>query len=125
MGKTNYSVARVVNYTKQSIGKAERHNERKNTNYSNMNVDLEQTKNNVYYKTCNTTYNERLKELVNTGKISLRVLKDNAKVFDFYAIFVSICKSNTFNHLLMIKVITKNYYAGMLLIFQFVENETY
>ena len=45
MGKTNYSVARVVTYTKQSIGKAERHNERKNTNYTNMNVDLEQTKN--------------------------------------------------------------------------------
>lgn len=45
-------------------------------------------------------------------------------VFDFHAIIVSIGKSNTFNHLL-IKVITKNYYAGMLLIFQFVENETY
>ena len=82
MGKTNYSVARVVTYTKQSIGKAERHNERKNTNYSNMNVDLEQTKNNVYYKTCNKTYNERLKELVNIGKVSLRGLKDNAKIFD-------------------------------------------
>lgn len=82
MGKTNYSVARVVTYTKQSIGKAERHNERKNTNYSNMNVDLEQTKNNVHYKPCNTTYNERLKELVDTGKISLRGLKDTAKIFD-------------------------------------------
>ncbi len=82
MGKTNYSVARVVTYTKQSIGKAEKHNERKNTNYSNMNVNLEQTKNNVHYKTCNTTYNERLKELVDTGKISLRGLKDNAKIFD-------------------------------------------
>ena len=82
MDKTNYSVARVVTYTKQSIGKAERHNERKNQTYSNMNVDLEQTKNNVYYKTCNTTYNERLKELVDTGKVSLRGLKDNAKVFD-------------------------------------------
>ena len=82
MGKTNYSVARVVTYTKQSIGKAERHNERKNTNYSNMNVDLEQTKNNVYYKTCNKTYNERLKELVDIGKVSLRGLKDNAKIFD-------------------------------------------
>ena len=82
MGKTNYSVARVVTYTKQNIVKAERHNERKNQTYSNMNVDLEQTKNNVYYKTCNTTYNERLKELVYTGKVSLRGLKDNAKVFD-------------------------------------------
>ena len=82
MEKTNYSVARVVNYTKQNIGKAERHNERKNKVYSNMNVDLEQTKNNVHYKTCNTSYNERLKELVDTGKISLRGLKDNAKIFD-------------------------------------------
>ena len=82
MEKTNYSVARVVTYTKQSIGKAERHNERKNTNYSNINVDLEQTKNNIHYKTCNTTYNKRLKELVDENKISLRGLKDNAKVFD-------------------------------------------
>ena len=82
MEKTNYSVARVVTYTKQSIGKAERHNERKNKVYSNMNVDLEQTKNNVYYKTCGKSYNERLKELVDTGKVSLRGLKDNAKVFD-------------------------------------------
>lgn len=82
MEKTNYSVARVVTYTKQSIGKAERHNERKNQSYSNMNVDLEQTKNNVYYKTCNKTYNERLKELIDENKVSLRGLKDNAKIFD-------------------------------------------
>ena len=82
MGKTNYSVARVVTYTRQSIGKAERHNERKNKVYSNMNVDLEQTKNNIHYKACNTTYNERLKELVDENKVSLRGLKDNAKIFD-------------------------------------------
>lgn len=82
MGKTNYSVARVVTYTRQSIGKAERHNERKNQTYSNMNVDLEQTKNNIHYKTCDKSYNERLKELVDTGKVSLRGLKDNANVFD-------------------------------------------
>ena len=82
MEKTNYSVARVVTYTKQSISKAERHNERKNQSYSNMNVDLEQTKNNVYYKTCDKTYNERLKELIDENKVSLRGLKDNAKIFE-------------------------------------------
>ena len=65
--KTNYSVARVKTYTKTSVVKAERHNERKNTSYSNMNIDLEQTPNNVYYKKCNSTYNERLKELINNG----------------------------------------------------------
>ena len=58
--KTNYSVARVETYTKTSITKAERHNERKNKSYSNMNVDLEQTSNNIHYKRCETTYNEKL-----------------------------------------------------------------
>lgn len=80
--KTNYSVARVETYTKTSITKAERHNERKNKSYSNMNVDLEQTPNNIHYKRCETTYNEKLNELIDIGQVSLRGLKDNAKVFD-------------------------------------------
>lgn len=80
--KTNYSVARVETYTKVSIIKAERHNERKNSSYANMNIDLTQTPNNVHYKRCETTYNERLKELVNNGQVSLRGLKDNAKIYD-------------------------------------------
>ena len=44
--------------------------------------DLAQTQNNVHYKKCDGTYNERLKEMINTGDVSLRGLKDNAKVFD-------------------------------------------
>lgn len=82
MDKTNYSVARVETYTRVSIVKAERHNERKNKSYSNMNVDLTQTPNNVHYKKCKSTYNERLKEMIDDGEISLRGLKDNAKIFD-------------------------------------------
>ena len=82
MDKTNYSVARVQTYTRVSIQKAERHNERKNKSYSNMNVDLTQTSNNVYYKRCKKTYNQRLKEMIENGYLSLRGLKDNAKVFD-------------------------------------------
>ena len=66
--KTNYSVARVETYTKTSITKVERHNERKNKSYSNMNVDLTQTPNNVHYKRCETTYNEKLKEFINNLK---------------------------------------------------------
>lgn len=82
MDKTNYSVARVETYTRASVVKAERHNERKNKSYSNMNVDLTQTSKNVHYKKCKNTYNERLKEMIDDGEISLRGLKDNAKVFD-------------------------------------------
>ncbi len=80
--KTNYSVARVETYTKTSITKAERHNERKNKSYSNMNVDLEQTSNNIHYKRCETTYNEKLKELIDSGQVSLRGLRKDAKLFD-------------------------------------------
>ena len=82
MNKTNYSVARVETYTKASITKAERHNERKNKSYSNMNVDIEQTQNNIHYKRCETTYNEKLKELLDKGQVSLRGLRENAKLFD-------------------------------------------
>ena len=82
MSKTNYSVARVETYTKTSITKAERHNERKNKSYSNMNVDLEQTPNNVHYKRCETTYNENLKEMLDSGQVSLRGLRANANLFD-------------------------------------------
>ena len=82
MDKTNYSVARVETYARASVVKAERHNERKNKSYSNMNVDLTQTSKNVHYKKCKNTYNEKLKEMIDDGEISLRGLKDNAKVFD-------------------------------------------
>ena len=48
----NYAVARVQQYTRASIGKSERHIERKNQNYENMNVDLSQTPRNVHFQSC-------------------------------------------------------------------------
>ena len=83
MAKTNYTVARVQTRTKNSIGKYERHNERKNEYYANMNVDLTQTEKNVHFKSCgNLTYNETLDRMVADGKVSLRGLKADAKVYD-------------------------------------------
>lgn len=79
----NYAVARVVQYTQAGIGKAERHIERKNQNYENMNVDLSQTPQNVHFKRCeDPTYNQHLNRLVEEGSVSLRGLKQDAKVFD-------------------------------------------
>ena len=79
----NYAVARVVQYTQAGIGKAERHIERKNQNYENMNVDLSQTPQNVHFKRCeDPTYNQHLNKLVEEGSVSLRGLKQDAKVFD-------------------------------------------
>ena len=47
-----------------------------------MNVDLDQTPNNIHYKRCETTYNDKLKELIDIGQVSLRGLKKDAKLFD-------------------------------------------
>ena len=46
----NYSVARVEQHTASGIGKSERHIERKNESYENMNVDLSRTPLNVHFK---------------------------------------------------------------------------
>ena len=79
----NYAVARVQQYTKASIGKSERHIERKNQNYENMNVDLSQTPRNVHFQSCgDLTYNATLDKLVEEGTVSLRGLKPDAKLFD-------------------------------------------
>ena len=79
----NYAVARVQQYTKASIGKSERHIERKNESYENMNVDLTQTPRNVHFQSCgDLTYNAYLDKLVEEGAISLRGLRPDAKLFD-------------------------------------------
>ena len=79
----NYAVARVQQYTKASIGKSERHIERKNQNYENMNVDLSQTPRNVHFQSCgDLTYNSTLDKMIEEGSVSLRGLKPDAKLFD-------------------------------------------
>jgi len=83
MSRQNFSVARVETRTRESISKYERHNERKNEHYGNMNVDLSRTPMNVHFKSCgDMTYNEALDKLVADGKVSLRGLKKDAKIFD-------------------------------------------
>ena len=83
MARQNYSVARVKTRTQESVGKFERHIERKNEHYANMNVDLERAPMNVQYKGCSElTYNEMLQRLVDEGKVSMRGLRKDAKVFD-------------------------------------------
>lgn len=83
MSKKNYSVARVVTHTQSTIGKCERHNERKNESYANMNVDTYRCSMNVHFKNCGElTYNEQLNKLIAEKKVCMRGLKADAKVFD-------------------------------------------
>ena len=83
MEKKNFTVARIVTHTRSGIGKCERHNERKNESYGNMNVDLTRTPMNIHFRDCGgKTYNETLDKLVADGTVSLRGLKEDAKVYD-------------------------------------------
>ena len=83
MTKQNFCVARVETRTRASVGKFERHIERENESYENMNVDLSRTPMNVSYKSCgDLTYNERLDQMITEGMVSLKGLKADATVFD-------------------------------------------
>lgn len=59
MAEGNFSVVRVDKITASGAQKVERHNERKNESYGNINVDLERSPLNVHFKdTGGLTYNE-------------------------------------------------------------------
>ena len=83
MPKGDFSVARVEKRTRASVGKFERHIERKNESYENMNVDLSRTPMNVHFQGCGElTYNEHLDRLIADGVVSLKGLKADATVFN-------------------------------------------
>ena len=83
MAKENFCVARVETRARATVGKFERHIERKNESYENMNVDLSRTPMNINFKGCGKlTYNEYLNELIAAGTVSLKGLKPDATVFD-------------------------------------------
>ncbi len=82
MDKQHFSAARVVTHTKEDISKFERHDERKNKTYSNMNIVEERIPLNIYFKKYDCTLNQKFDEMVKTGQISTRGLKNNAKIYN-------------------------------------------
>ena len=90
MAKTNkadMSCARVKKYTASDVSKAERHNERKNETYENINVIEERIPYNVHFKKpFAPTYMEQLKQMEADGMVSLRGLRKDATLFNEIAI---------------------------------------
>ena len=85
--KADMSCARVKKYTASDVSKAERHNERKNETYENMNVIEERIPYNVHFKKPFTpTYMEQLKQMEADGMVSLRGLRKDATLFNEIAI---------------------------------------
>lgn len=75
MAKPNMSVARVVKLNAANVGKSERHNERKNTNYENVNVVPERIPFNVSFKSPGDMTYE--KKLVTYPRTDSRFLTDD------------------------------------------------
>ena len=83
MAKGNWSVIRVEKITAESAQKNERHNERKNESYANLNVDTRRIVFNVHFKdTGGLTYNEYFQKLIDEGQISTRGQKAGATIFN-------------------------------------------
>ena len=77
--KADMSCARVKKYSASDVSKAERHNERKNETYENMNVIEERIPFNVHFKKpFAQTYMEQLKQMEADGLVSLRGLRKDA-----------------------------------------------
>ena len=88
--KADMSCARVKKYTASDVSKAERHNERKNETYENMNVIEERIPFNMHFKTPTApTYMEQLKQMETDGLVSLRGLRKDATLFNEIVIDVN------------------------------------
>ena len=79
MSDKNMSCIRVEKITAAGTQKTERHNERKNESYANVNVDVDRIPLNVHFKSPDTmTYNEYFEKLLSENKISTRGQKEGA-----------------------------------------------
>ena len=74
-------------YTVSDVSKAERHNERKNETYENINMIEERIPYNVHFKKpFAPTYMEQLKQMEADGMVSLRGVRKDATLFNEIAI---------------------------------------
>jgi hypothetical protein len=82
MQKIDRSIVRNEAYQKKSVSIRERHNERKNQDYSNPDIVTDRSHLNVHFKTCEGSYAEAFDKMLEAGVISTRGLQPDAKVID-------------------------------------------
>lgn len=79
----SYAIIRNANYKKDNLAGLYKHNERKNTNYSNKEISKDKQKNNYSIKKCNTTYTNALKILQKEYNLQGRIIKTTNVVCEF------------------------------------------
>ena len=78
-------VARNNNLTSKQIGNVEKHNERKKDSYVNPDIVNERSYLNYHYKYPSDDYESVFNSMVESGEISTRGLKPDAKTFTITA----------------------------------------
>ncbi len=71
----SYAIIRNANYKKDNLAGLYKHNERKNTNYSNKDIDKTKSIKNYSIKQCNTTYLNAIKILQKENNLQGRIIK--------------------------------------------------
>ena len=71
----SYAIIRNANYKKENLAGLYKHNERKNTNYSNKDINKNNSIKNYSLKQCNTTYSNAIKKLQQKNNLQGRIIK--------------------------------------------------
>lgn len=79
----SYAILRNENYKKENLAGIYKHNERKNTNYSNKNINRRNSINNYSIKKCNTTYQKAVTNLIQKYNMKNRITKQTNLICEF------------------------------------------
>lgn len=79
----SYAIIRNANYKKDNLAGLYKHNERKNTHYSNKDINKNSSIKNYSIKPCNTTYSNALKMLQKENNLQGRIIKTTNVVCEF------------------------------------------
>ena len=79
----SYAIIRNANYKKENLAGLYKHDERKNTNYSNKDIDRSHSINNYSIKSCPTTYTKRLQQLISENDLKGRIIKTTNVMCEF------------------------------------------
>lgn len=79
----SYAILRNENYKKENLAGIYKHNERKNTNYSNKNINKQNSIKNYSIKKCNTTYQKAITNLIQKYNMKNRITKQTNLICEF------------------------------------------
>ena len=79
----SYAIIRNANYKRDNLPGLYKHNERKNTNYSNKDINKNNSVNNYSIKQCNTTYSKAIKQLIAENDLKCRITSYTNLVCEF------------------------------------------